>query len=410
MPTSPSYSLFDKVYGLGTYETVTNGDFYTVKKTPTLDIRQAEINTAATSGNLNTDGSITYANIFSKGNYEQLGAPSSWMGSLANDPTYWGTINQSIGYLSDNTNNFAFAADLNDSVLGAAPDPTQNSLSGDGSQLRYPLSNDGKYDYLKISTHELIRNADLLSGSGLTVAGPEEQLSSAIGPTIALPMQPGISDSNSVDWGADQLNPLQLLGARAAATGIENFAQLKVGEGFSAMVNQVLTGIRQAGGDINESDIVSYFAGQAVGANIFTRSTGKVINPNLELLFRGPQLRSFNYAFRFTPRDPEEAKTVKTIIKHFKKHMAVKRSGAGLFLKTPDVFKLQYVYLNGDQHPFLNKIKPCALTNFNVDYTPDGSYMTYKDGSMTSYSVTMQFSELAPIYDIDYNDSDDMGY
>lgn len=410
MATSPSYSLVDKIYGPGAFNTVYNGSSYTVKKLPTIPLRQSEINDAASSGNLNTDGSISYANVFSKGNYEQLGASNSWMSSLANDPTYWNTINQSIGYLSDTNNNFAFDADLNNSILGAATDPTQNSSSGDGSQLRYPLSNDGKYDYLKISTHELIRNANLLGGSGLSVAGPEEQISGAIGPTIALPMQPGISDSNSVDWGSDTLNPLQLLGARAAAAGIENFAQLKIGEGFSSMVNQVLTGIRQAGGDINESDIVSYFAGQAVGANIFTRSTGKVINPNLELLFRGPQLRSFNYTFRFTPRDPDEARTVKAIIKHFKKHMAVKRSNAGLFLKTPNVFKLQYVYLNGDQHPFLNKIKPCALTNFNVDYTPDGSYMTYKDGSMTSYGVTMQFSELAPIYEDNYDNSDDMGY
>jgi hypothetical protein len=36
--------------------------------------------------------------------------------------------------------------------------------------------------------------------------------------------------------------------------------------------------------------------------------------------------------------------------------------------------------------------------------------MTYKDGSMTSYGVTMQFSELAPIYTDDYDNSDDMGY
>jgi hypothetical protein len=191
---------------------------------------------------------------------------------------------------------------------------------------------------------------------------------------------------------------------------MQGLSNLDVSAAATNAYNTLRSAAGQALNDITEADILSYFAGQAVGANIFTRSTGKVINPNLELLFRGPQLRSFNYSFRFTPRDPDEAKTVKAIIKHFKKHMAVKRSNAGLFLKTPDVFKLQYIYLNGDQHRFLNKIKPCALTNFNVDYTPDGSYMTYKDGSMTSYSVTMQFSELAPIYEDNYDNSDDMGF
>lgn len=410
METSSPYSLVDKINGPGAFNTVANEGSFTVQKLPTIPLRQLEISDAATSGNLNPDGSINYVNVFSKGNYEQLGAPDSWMNSLANDPTYWNTINQSISYVSDTNVNFASPADLNNSVLGTTFDQTQNSLSGDGGQLRYPLSNDGKYDYLKISTHELIRNANLLGGGDLSVAGPEEQISGAIGPTIALPMQPGISDSNSVDWGADQLNPLQLVGARTAAGLMQGLANLDVSAAATNAYNTLKSAAGDALNDITQADILSYFAGQAVGANIFTRSTGKVINPNLELLFRGPQLRSFNYTFRFTPRDPDEAKTVKAIIKHFKKHMAVKRTNAGLFLKTPDVFKLQYIYLNSEQHPFLNKIKPCALTNFNVDYTPDGSYMTYKDGSMTSYGVTMQFSELAPIYEDDYKDSDDMGY
>ena len=165
--------------------------------------------------------------------------------------------------------------------------------------------------------------------------------------------------------------------------------------------------------DISENDIKAYFAGQAVGANIFTRATGKVINPNLELLFRGPQLRTFNYNYRFTPRDDDEARVIRSIIRHFKKNMAVKKSNSGLFLQTPNVFELKYIYSSGGQHPFLNTIKKCALTNFNVDYTPDGSYMTYRDGSMTSYSVSMQFSELTPIYEDDYDKGpgkDGMGY
>ena len=60
---------------------------------------------------------------------------------------------------------------------------------------------------------------------------------------------------------------------------------------------------------------------------------------------------------------------------------------------------------------FLNKIKMCALQSFDVQYTPDGSYMTYEDGSMTSYQVSMSFGELNPIYQEDYDtDTRSMGY
>ena len=57
-------------------------------------------------------------------------------------------------------------------------------------------------------------------------------------------------------------------------------------------------------------------------------------------------------------------------------------------------------------HPSLNRIKTCALTGFNVDYTPSGSYMTFNDEkrTMTQYAVQMNFTELNPIYEDDYQD------
>ena len=44
-----------------------------------------------------------------------------------------------------------------------------------------------------------------------------------------------------------------------------------------------------------------------------------------------------------------------------------------------------------------------AMTSFNVNYTPDGSYMTYGDGSLTQYDVQMAFGEIEPIYADEYD-------
>ena len=166
-------------------------------------------------------------------------------------------------------------------------------------------------------------------------------------------------------------------------------------------------------GDINPELIKSYFAQQAIGANIIGRATGQVINNNVEVLFNGPNLRTFNYNYKFTPREPKEADHIKKIIRFFKKTMAPKRSTSRIFLKSPDVFKLKYTFRNGDSHPFLNNIKVCALNAFTVDYTPDGSYSTYDDdggrgdGSMTSYQVGLSFKELTPIYNDDFWNDDE---
>jgi hypothetical protein len=42
-----------------------------------------------------------------------------------------------------------------------------------------------------------------------------------------------------------------------------------------------------------------------------------------------------------------------------------------------------------------------------VDYTPDGSYMTFSDTdrTMTSYQLSLRFSEVDPVYESDYYDS-----
>ena len=225
-------------------------------------------------------------------------------------------------------------------------------------------------------------------------------------------MTPGISESNSVGWGSEELDPIKATFGQTAFNAINEAAN---GDLMGAM-NKLGNGLMTAGQTLLNTPqltnyISAYFAGQAVSANLLGRS-GIVINPNLELLFQGPKLRSFRYNFKFTPRDDGEAKIIRTIIKVFKKTMAVRQSPGSLFLGVPSVYDIKYIYKSGNDHPFLNKIKPCALTGFNVNYTPDGSYMTYQDGSMTSYAVDMQFDEIEPIYneDIDDVDSATMGY
>ena len=51
-----------------------------------------------------------------------------------------------------------------------------------------------------------------------------------------------------------------------------------------------------------------------------------------------------------------------------------------------------------------------ACTSFNVNYVPDGSYMTLPNSAMTAYEIGMGFQELDPVLDEDYEDNDEIGY
>ena len=273
---------------------------------------------------------------------------------------------------------------------------------GSDANLRYPLDRvpDLEYDFVTFTAHEYT------AGQLTTVTGEER-----VGPrmeSITLPILPNIEEANGIEWGEDKLNMIQKMGAEIAADtiGADNVGEalVNLASGTADAVDKIL----KENGDLRDR-IISHFAGQAVGANVLGRSTGAVLNPNLELLFKGPQLRVFNFSFKLRPRYEDEAAMCKKIIKAFKRNMHVQRGTSGLFLTTPNIFKIQY-YWKGGEHPYLNRIKPCALTNFKVGYTPDNNYMTYSDGSMTGYDITMTFAEIVPVYADQINESGGTGF
>ena len=281
--------------------------------------------------------------------------------------------------------------------------------------LYYPLNrrNTEDYDYLKVTVIKFLETGLRTDAKSFNVISTEKRGVKPLG-RVFLPMQPGISDTNGVSWNEDRLNPFQAALGGVAASAIATLGDGKFVAGAQGLFQGLINTGQNIANDPNMQNYVSaYFAGQAVGANLVARTTGAVLNNNLELLFNGPKLRSFRYNFRFTPRDEPESAMIKKIIRMFKREMAASRSDTGLFLITPNVFELEYMTSNNEPHPFLNKIKRCALSDISVNYTPDGTYMTYQDRSMTSYEVQLQFSELEPIYKEDYDSgvgTEGMGY
>jgi hypothetical protein len=233
---------------------------------------------------------------------------------------------------------------------------------------------------------------------------------------ILLPMPQGISDTNMVKWGEDSINPLEAAGVGAATETMQ-------GKPVEALKNLLNAGKSVLTGGNGQDLATSYMSAKAVGTlggnvsaeGVLARTSGQVLNPNMELLFQGVQLRSFNFTFNLAPREENEAKAVKNIIRTFKKSMAAKTSsgtGAGLFISSPEVFQLTYKSGNS-KHPFLHSFKPCALVNMGVDYTGSGVYATYEDATPVHMKLSLSFQELNPIYFDDYEKiplTDGVGY
>ncbi len=230
--------------------------------------------------------------------------------------------------------------------------------------------------------------------------------------TILLPIPSNIQDSNTVSYNEDKMNNITAAGVGFTEEVITEFGK----GGFGAVGRAAKAALETAGMSADQAGDLSakFFAGKAVSAlggnvtlnQLLARGSGQILNPNMELLFSGPTLRNFNFSFKMTPRNKEESFGVKQIIRTFKRSMAPKagQGKKGGFLTSPDIFELTYRQ-GGGKHKFLNSFKQCFLTNIGVNYTGEGTYATYGDGTPISMIMNLSFKEVAPIYDIDY-DSD----
>jgi len=310
----------------------------------------------------------------------------------------------------------------------ALKDDVATSVDGERTEyafIKYPK-------YLKAEEQDCIKFSIIkYKESGLQVQTPKGRTVSLVNNqptikgrniigTITLPIPAGITDGNIVSWQSDNMTPFkEFLGNMA--TGLIGEGAEKGKENAKNSIDAATAG----GTGALKGLITAKFVESITGTNnILARTLGAIENPNTELLFNSPELRTFTFRFKLSPRGPEEAKDVRTIIRCFKQAMSVKRTKSSLLLRSPHTFAISYISGN-KQHPYLNKFKECALTNCTVDYTPYGSYMTYgkyKNGapdidthSMVAYELNLIFQELEPLFDDEYgnepsNEITNIGY
>jgi len=334
-------------------------------------------------------------------------------------------------------------ASYSEGVASNAINVTKNTTVGKKAtetkpkQLRYPanMQIEKNTDYLKIEMYDYqppeyanIANilqslgdlkdnasnkdkAELITTSLSTSAqGSEKNKKVKTGPTIFLPIPQNLSDTNSVGWGPDSLDPLSAFGVSAANAVIDRGTkgiQEIIKEIGNVKGNDISENTRKAAVAAISASFVNALSGNVSTTGLISRATGQIFNPNLELLFEGVNLRAFPFTFDLAPRNKAEGEVVKEIIRTFKSNMTAKKTGKSggstVFVEAPSVFEVSYMTGN-KPHKFLNKFKQMALTDISLNYTGSGTYATYHDGTPVHIQMTLTFKELNPIYSEDYND------
>jgi hypothetical protein len=219
---------------------------------------------------------------------------------------------------------------------------------------------------------------------GASLAGdfskPRKRLLSA----IALHIPNNISIQYGVTYG-------EVDGAVAelAARGID------VGAGG---LEALLTGSSGAGKD--PKALTAGLQGQ--GLNVLG-DTGKIIgklastatNPKKEQIFEGVPFRSFSYTYDFYPRSEEESENVKRILDELKYHMHPNfKDDAGFLFEYPAEFDIFFMH-KGQENKFIHKHRSAVLESMAVNYSANGQFSAFPNGSPTSYQATLNFKEVS---------------
>ena len=302
--------------------------------------------------------------------------------------------------------------------------------------VKYPMDMSDQQDRFSITCYSYqapyataTEKSNIGSAYGVQRSSPYRK---KLGAGLLLPMPNNMIDGNARKWEEDNINNQALDAVRASmSNGMSQIIAGKLGlSGFQAFLKNTMGTLRSATQQSGRQELFANEISQLVGDmgydvsadTILSRTAGVIANANTELLFAGVSLRSFEFNWLMSPRDIREAAQVRMIIRALKQWSAPRKlkklvsgkdgadargtgqaGGPTYFLGTPNIFRLRYL-TNGNKDILgVNKFKPCALTDINLNYTPEGMWMAYQDGQPVAVQMSLKFNELEPIYNTDYS-------
>jgi hypothetical protein len=223
--------------------------------------------------------------------------------------------------------------------------------------------------------------------------------------SIALYMPEDVSAGFRANWTGKSMSTMATdslramgrdgFGSKAAAgvSAITNLAE-RMAPLSSAVALQAAT--KKLGGDALTLD------------DIFGSVSGSVLNPNTELLFNAIDMRNFQLNFKLVPRNAPEATDINKIIRQFQKAVLPERApgsvmgfndggnnntGVNLgFIGMPKLVRVAFMHRTGENKA-LPRFKMCAITNTDINYTPDGAFSTYNQGQPVAIGLSIGFQE-----------------
>ena len=245
--------------------------------------------------------------------------------------------------------------------------------------------------------------------------------------TIMLPMPQDLSTESNQQWQGKQFTATGRAATAALAAGQFSYASEVVkniaGNATAlqtAFNTTVLNSIPGVGGNLEFNDVSG-------------STQGIVINPNAELLYDAPEMREIGMIFKMVPKNADESRDIKEIIKVFRaasmpswgkvgvdilKGEATtgqsnlkedKNDGDGENKSEFDIggqdnwirvpYLCKFTFMHGSKaNQNIIQYKACAISGVEVNYTPDGTYAAHANGHPVAIEMRLNFMETKLIF------------
>jgi hypothetical protein len=179
-------------------------------------------------------------------------------------------------------------------------------------------------------------------------------------------------------------------------TGVVNALApaLAIMDGFkSGSLNGATEGLKQAAAQLAASIGESRLG---IPKDVSLAAMGYAVNPQIDVIYTAPALRTFTFEFTFAPRSRKETTEVLSIIRALKFYSAPEIptvSGFGYTMIPPGDFDIEFSIST------IGKISTCVLRNIDIDYSPNG-FAAYADpvnpadGMPVQIRMRLEFQEI----------------
>jgi len=230
-------------------------------------------------------------------------------------------------------------------------------------------------------------------------------------PQILLYMPQDIQDAFAAKWEGKKFGQITT-GLLASAGQDGNIDKLKsAGKTLDTALKKSM--VESAASIV--TGLAQKITGDTISAgDLFGGISGVARNPNVEVLFQSMELRTFDLTFKMSPFDDQDALRIEAIIKIFKQAMLPQynlgkdvevfgRDNDALdagFIQVPKVCAVNFMR-GSNRNRFLPRYKMCAITDVNVNYTPDNVYATIDRNMPVATELKLSFMETKLVFSED---------